>query len=133
MYKKIHTTSTKCQYNIPASYPKWWCCVKWYLIKRRRPTDKNIVPIITCSPWNPVPKKKQVPNAPSLIVNEDTLYSITCSKVKTTAKIIVNIVPYNPPDLFLLIKEWWPYVIVAPLDNNITVFNNGNSKGLMRT
>jgi hypothetical protein len=36
-----------------------------------------MVPIITCNPWNPVPKKKQVPNAPSLIVKEDTLYSIT--------------------------------------------------------
>jgi len=47
------------------------------------------------------------------------------------AKPIVKIVPYNPPDLFLLIKEWWANVIVAPLDNNITVFNNGNSKGFI--
>jgi hypothetical protein len=26
-------------------------------------------------------------------------------------------------------KEWWAYVTVAPLDNRITVFNKGNSKG----
>ena len=26
-------------------------------------------------PWNPVPKKKHDPNAPSLIVKDDTLYS----------------------------------------------------------
>jgi hypothetical protein len=50
--------------------------------------------------------------------------------VKTIANTIVNIVPYNPPNLFLFIKEWWAYVIVAPLDNNIIVFNNGNSNGL---
>lgn len=47
-----------------------------------------------------------------------------------TAKITVAIEPYRDPFLSPLIKEWWAYVIVAPLDNNITVFNKGNSKGL---
>lgn len=39
--------------------------------------------------------------------------------------------PYNAPFLSPAIKEWWAYVIVAPLDNKITVFNNGNSKGFI--
>jgi hypothetical protein len=45
------------------------------------------------------------------------------------ANIIVNIVPYKVPFLSPFIKEWCAYVIVAPLDNNSTVFNRGNSKG----
>jgi len=29
MYKTNQTTSTKCQYNIPDSKPKWWFSVEW--------------------------------------------------------------------------------------------------------
>lgn len=66
----------------------------------------KIVPIITWNPWNPVPKKKQVPNTPSLIVNEETLYSIPWKQVKTNANITVKIVPNIAPFLSPLIKEW---------------------------
>ena len=51
--------------------------------------------------------------------------------MKITAKITVAIEPYRDPFLSPLIKEWWAYVIVAPLDNNITVFNKGNSNNLL--
>ena len=47
--KNNHTTSTKCQYRIPASNPRWWLFVKWYANRRHRPTAKNAVPIITAS------------------------------------------------------------------------------------
>jgi hypothetical protein len=47
--KNNHTTSTKCQYKIPASNPRWWLFVKWYASTRHRPTAKNAVPIITCT------------------------------------------------------------------------------------
>ncbi len=57
MYKKSQTTSTKCQYKIPPSNPKWWLLVRWYAIILQKATPKKIVPIITCNPWNPVPKK----------------------------------------------------------------------------
>lgn len=50
--------STKCQYQAAASNPKWWLLVKWYLHCRIRQTSRNVVPIITCRPWNPVAKKK---------------------------------------------------------------------------
>ena len=49
MNKKIQTTSTKCQYKIPDSKPKWWFSVEWYAKTRHNPTAKNAVPIITCT------------------------------------------------------------------------------------
>ena len=51
--------------------------------KRQNPTARKMVPIITCKPWNPVPKQKQDPKAPSDRVNEETLYSTPCNCVKT--------------------------------------------------
>jgi hypothetical protein len=54
---------------------------------------------------NPVPKKKHEPKAPSLIVKDDTVYSIPCKRVKIIAKIIVITEPYNIPALFLNMKE----------------------------
>ena len=50
--------------------------------------------------------------------------------MKITANNIVAIDPYKAPFLLPWIKEWWAYVTVAPLDNNITVLSKGNSKGL---
>ena len=69
------------------------------------PTAKKAVPIITCKPWNPVPKQKHDPKTPSLIVNEDTLYSITCNPVNITARTIVYINPYKALALFPSIIE----------------------------
>ena len=57
------------------------------------------------------------------------LYSIPWKTVNITANITVKIDPYIAPFLSPLIKEWWAYVTVAPLDNNITVLSKGNSKG----
>ena len=71
------------------------------------------------NPWKPVPKKKQAPKILSLIVKDDTLYSNPWKPVKITANIIVTIEPYKAPLLLPWIKEWWAYVTVAPLDNNI--------------
>lgn len=43
---------------------------------------RNVVPMITCSPWNPVARKKVDPNAESEILNSACMYSITCKIVK---------------------------------------------------
>ena len=51
--------------------------------------------------------------------------------MKIKANNIVNTKPYNVPDLFPCINEWWAYVTVTPEDNNITVFNKGNSSGFI--
>jgi hypothetical protein len=50
-------------------------------------------------------KKKHVPKTPSLIVNDDTLYSIPWKQVNITANITVAIDPYNAPFLSPAIKE----------------------------
>lgn len=60
-------TSTKCQYHAAASNPKWWLDVKWYLIRRKRQTNRKEDPMITWSPWNPVATKKVEPYTPSAI------------------------------------------------------------------
>lgn len=69
-------------------------------------------------PWNPVPKKKHEPKAPSLIVNGARSYSTSWKKVKNKAKTIVNIPPNIAGFLWPEIKAWCEYVIVTPLDNN---------------
>ena len=43
------TTSTKCQYRIPDSTPTWCVFVTWYEYILIAPTNKNKVPIITCT------------------------------------------------------------------------------------
>lgn len=57
-------------------------------------------------PWKPVAKKKHDPKAPSLIVNDDTLYSTAWKNVKTVANNTVATEPYNEPILPPSIKEW---------------------------
>jgi len=59
------------------------------------------------------------------------VYSIPWKAVKIIASNTVLIKPYKAPFLFPCIKEWWAYVTVTPLDNNITVLSKGNSKGLI--
>lgn len=51
----------------------------------------KIVPIITCSPWNPVVKKNVDPNTESAIENGASKYSYTCSIVKYIPRITVII------------------------------------------
>ena len=59
------------------------------------------------------------------------MYSIPWNAVNIIANITVTSNPYRAPALLPCIKEWWAYVTVTPLDNNITVLSKGNSKGLM--
>ena len=65
------------------------------------------------------------------MVKEETVYSIPWRAVNIMANITVAIKPYKAPLLFPCINEWWAYVTVTPLDNNITVLSKGNSKGLI--
>lgn len=82
MYRKSQTTSTKCQYQAAASNPKWWFDVKWKLNCRRRHTKRNVDPIMTCSPWNPVATKNVEPYTPSEIAKEASKYSEIWRRVK---------------------------------------------------
>ena len=56
--KQIQTISTKCQYQIAKTKPKWWLTIKWLDNNRKKDTDKKITPTITCIPCNPVNMKK---------------------------------------------------------------------------
>lgn len=56
----------------------------------------------------------------SLLPNSRTVYM--CEKYISFNKDVIH--EHCP-------RTWWAKVIVAPLDNNITVFNKGNSKGLI--
>lgn len=49
---------------------------------RIKAVDKNIEPIITWRPWNPVAKKNVDPNTLSAIENEVSLYSFNCRSEK---------------------------------------------------
>ena len=70
IYKKIHTTSTKCQYHAAASNPKWRWAASWFNTDRIRHTNKNVVPIRTWRPWNPVATKNVEPYTLSAIEND---------------------------------------------------------------
>jgi hypothetical protein len=78
--------------------------VKWYAYILHKATAKKAVPTITCIPWKPVPKKKHVPKAPSLIVKEDTLYSKPWKPVNIAANKIVATEPYKAAVLLPCIK-----------------------------
>jgi len=64
-------------------------------------------------------------------VNVALVYSIYWQVTKITINQNVINNPDNALLLSLLINAWWLYVIVAPDDNKIIVFNNGNSVGLI--
>lgn len=61
VYKNSHTTSTKCQYQAAASNPKWCDEEKWFIMIRIRHIKRNVDPIITWRPWNPVATKNVDP------------------------------------------------------------------------
>jgi len=46
------------------------------MIRRSIDVIKKVVPIITCSPWNPVAKKKVEPKDESEMLNSACIYSI---------------------------------------------------------
>jgi len=75
-YKNSHTISTKCQYQIAISNPIMWFGGLLIMIRRNIDVIKNVVPRITCSPWNPVAKKNVDPNDESEILNSACIYSI---------------------------------------------------------
>lgn len=89
----------------------------------------NKVPTSTWNPWNPVLKKKTVPNTESAIVKLASAYSNPCNPVKRIASTTVNTVPKMAACLFLLKIAWWAYVTAAPLETSNNVFIKGTVIG----
>lgn len=79
MYKNNQTKSTKCQYQAAASNPKWWNLEKWNIKWRIKQINRNVVPINTWIPWNPVAIKNVDPYTESEIENGACLYSYAWS------------------------------------------------------
>lgn len=129
MYKKIQTTSTKCQYQAAASKPKWCPGLNWWAMVRDKQINRKVEPIITWRPWNPVATKKVAPYTLSAIEKAASKYSIACKNVKyppnKQVKAKAWIVSFRLPS----IKEWCPQVTVTPEANNTAVFNKGIAKG----
>ena len=57
---------------------------------RSRHVVRNVVPVITFSPWKPVATKNVDPYAKSTIVNGASKYSYACSAVKYKPNNTVN-------------------------------------------
>lgn len=85
---------------------------------------------MTWKPWNPVDKKKTLPNIPSLMQKLAVEYSNAWKPVKIIARTIVVAKPIKALNFFPAVIAWWANVIVTPELSNNNVFNNGISKAL---
>ncbi len=130
MNKNSQTTSTKCQYQAAASNPKWWVLVKWFKLRRSKQINKNTVPIITWSPWNPVAIKNVDPYTASAIEKEASKYSNPWRDVKYSPSKTVIKSPWIPWEWLFSIIAWWAHVTVTPDARRMAVFSRGIWKGL---
>lgn len=107
----------------------WWIGLKCPQYNRTRLYTRNKCPKITCNPWKPVPKKKILPNTPSLIEKGASLNSTYWATSNIVANTIVEI---NPGVAFFRANNLWcDQVSVTPLLNNTTVLNKGIDQGLI--
>jgi len=121
-------TSTKCQYQIANSTPKWSHGPRQPEARRPIVTASVVAPTKTCVPWNPVATKKIAPKHLSLIENLVWAYSIAWRAVKYSPRSTVHRTHLSalcPPT-----RRWWATVTVAPLLNRTAVFSNGRWNGL---
>jgi len=88
-------------------------------------TARNVVPMITCSPWNPVATKNVDPYTESAMVNGDSQYSKACRAVKYIPSITVRINPCRACVWLACVKLWWAHVTVTPDASRMDVFRRG--------
>lgn len=129
-YKNNHTTSTKCQYQMAISNPKIWFGGLLIMVIRIIDVIKNVVPKITCSPWNPVAIKKVDPNDESEMLNSACMYSITWRIVKYIPRIHVIISLIKDSFFMLFIIAWCDHVTDTPDLIRIIVLRRGTFIGL---
>ena len=97
---------------------------------RRRHVVRNVVPVITCSPWNPVATKNVHLYAESAIVNGATRYSYACRAVKYNPNNTVKNNPWVACVALFSSRPWCAHVTVTPEANRIAVFSSGTCMGL---
>jgi len=99
-------------------------------LKRWFETQRNVDPMITCSPWNPVAIKNLLPNAESWIEKGASVYSNPWKSVKIIPrKIVVDRDVFAVLYLFFIML-WWDQVTVTPEDRRMMVFRRGILMGL---
>lgn len=86
---------------------------------------RNVVPIITCSPWKPVATKNVDPYAESAIVNGASIYSYACSAVKYKPSNTVKNKPCVVCVALFSNRPWCAQVTVTPDASRIAVFSSG--------
>src|SRR6202051_3999080 len=95
--RNSHTTSTKCQYQAQNSKPRCWVGVNWPASARNRQTIKNVEPMITWAPWNPVAMKNEAPYTLLEKLNAACMYSHACTQVNVRPSAIVQTRPQTRP------------------------------------
>jgi len=107
-----------------------WVLEVLYEIIRYNETNKKVVPIITCNPWNPVAIKKVDPYDASAIENSAWIYSIAWSREKYNPKKQVS--PSIRLAFFKLFEiiKWWDHVTVTPDLTKMIVLRSGTFIGL---
>lgn len=129
-YKNSQTTSTKCQYQAAHSNAVMWFILLFILCKRFIATIRNVVPIMTCSPWNPVAMKNVDPNTESAMENGASIYSKPCNNENSSPSVTVITKDFNLRLLLFFRIAWWHHVMETPEDKSNRVLSNGILTGL---
>src|SRR5580704_6893894 len=127
--KNSHTTSTKCQYQAQNSKPRCWVGVNWPASARNRQTIRNVVPMMTCTPWKPVAMKKEAPYMLPEKWNAACAYSQPCTQVKHRPSAMVQARPQTRPLRLFSRSEWCAQVTVVPEVSRIRVLSSGKCQG----
>jgi len=96
---------------------------------RLRQTKRNVDPISTWAPWNPVATKNVEPYTLSAILNDASIYSPAWRKVKYSPSATVKIRAWVVLARLCSSKLWWAHVTVTPDANRTAVFSKGTLKG----
>jgi hypothetical protein len=97
---------------------------------RSRHVVRNVFPMITCSPWNPVATKNVDPYAESVIVNGASKYSYVCSAAKYNPSSTVKNRPCVACVALFSNNPWCAHVTFTPEASKIAVFSKDTCMGL---
>ena len=86
MYSIIHTTSTKCQYQMVT----FTCTLSKDLLDRMSQLKSILLPTRTWKPWKPVVTKKILPNTESAKLYLSSKYSNVCTPRKLNPQTSVS-------------------------------------------
>src|SRR5580698_4917497 len=127
--RNSQTTSTKCQYQAANSKPR--CCVgvNWPASARNRQTIRNVVPMMTFTPWKPVAMKNAAPYILPEKWNAAWAYSQPCTQVKVRPSAIVQTSPQTRPLRLFSSSAWCAQVTVVPEVSRISVLSSGKCQG----